>query len=190
MTEQHVAAWVGNQPIPVSVIEDRLDLLRRGPYAGRLPQPGTAEARNLRRWLAQAVTTEAVVEHEAHCRGIVPDPHDPPPPPVTMAEALQSGGVIAAILATQPLARALRRAVVGDVVITDEEVHAYFLRNRDRHPAPYAQVREQIRSELAEVAQRHRFTRWLDERCAQLVRLLPGFEHPADPHHADATHRH
>jgi [acyl-carrier-protein] S-malonyltransferase len=190
MTEPHVAAWVGERPIPVAVIEDRLDALRRGPHAGRLPQPGTAEARNLRRWLTQTVTTEAVVEYEAHRRGLIPDDNDPPPPPVTIAEALQSGGVTAAILATQPLARTLRRAVVGDVAIPDEQVYDYYLRNRDRHGAPYPEVRDQIRSELAEVEQRRRFARWLDERYAQLVRLLPGFEHPADPHHADATHRH
>jgi len=30
----------------------------------------------------------------------------------------------------------------------------------------------------------------LDARCATLVRLTPGYEHPADPRQPDATHRH
>jgi [acyl-carrier-protein] S-malonyltransferase len=35
-----------------------------------------------------------------------------------------------------------------------------------------------------------RFARWLDERYATLVRLEAGFEHPGDPRHPDAVHRH
>jgi [acyl-carrier-protein] S-malonyltransferase len=31
---------------------------------------------------------------------------------------------------------------------------------------------------------------WLDARCAALVSLAPGYEHPGDPRQPDNTHRH
>ncbi|MDT5036336.1 MAG: [acyl-carrier-protein] S-malonyltransferase [Micromonosporaceae bacterium] len=189
-TSTEVAAWVGGRPIPVALITERLAALRAGPYAARLPHPGTADWRNLRRWLVQAVTTEAVIEHEAAERGITTDLSDGPPRPVTLAEALRVGGVTAAIVASHPRARALRRHVMPDVAVSDAETFAYYRRNRDRHPEPYEQVRARIAADLGRADRDRRFTRWLDERCAALVRLEPGFEHPGDPRHPDAVHRH
>jgi [acyl-carrier-protein] S-malonyltransferase len=189
-TRTEVAAWVGGRAIPVALITERLAALGSGPYAARLPPPGTAEWRNLRRWLVQAVTTEAVIDHEAAVRGITAEVRDGPPRPVTLLEALRAGGVTAAIIAAHPRARALRRRVVPDVAASDDETFDYYRRNRDRHPEPYAEVRDRIAAELGTADHDRRFTRWLDERCAALVRLSPGFEHPGDPRHPDAVHRH
>ena len=61
------------------------------------------------------------------------------------------------------------------------------------HPptvVPYPQARAQIAAHLLDRARQRAFARWLDARCATLVRLTPGYEHPADPCHPDATHRH
>jgi [acyl-carrier-protein] S-malonyltransferase len=185
-----IAAWVGDRAITVALIEQRLAALRSGPYAARLPQPGTAEWRNLRRWLVQAVTTEAVIDHEAGVRGIVCEPADGPSRPLTLAEALRVGGVTAAIIAAYPLALALRQHIVPDAPVADEEAYSYFSRNRDRYPQPYAEVRAEIAAALGRDERDRRFARWLDERCAALVRLQSGFEHPSDPHHPDAVHRH
>jgi [acyl-carrier-protein] S-malonyltransferase len=185
-----VAAWVGERAIPVADVEARLAALRSGPYAARLPHPGTAEGRNLRRWLVQAITTEAVIEHEARARGLAADARDGAPRPVTLAEALRIGGVTAAIVAAHPLARALRRHIVAEARAGDDETLGYYLRNRDRHPEPYDEIRDQLALELGTANRDRRFARWLDERCAALVRLQPGFEHPADPRHPDAVHRH
>jgi [acyl-carrier-protein] S-malonyltransferase len=185
-----VAAWVAGRPIPASVIEDRLALLRAGPHAARLPQPGTADGRNMRRWLVQAVTTEAVIDHEAEIRGLAAADGDGAPEPVTLAAALRTGGVTAAIVAAHPLARALRRAVAPYRPAPEDETAGYYRRNRDRHPEPYPQARDRIAAELGEVDRDKRFARWLDERCAALVRLENGFEHPGDPRHPDAVHRH
>jgi [acyl-carrier-protein] S-malonyltransferase len=184
------AAWVAGRPIPVSVIDERLALLRSGPYAARLPHPDTADGRNLRRWLVQAVTTEAVIEHEARTRGLVAGEHDGKPRPVTLAEALRSGGVTAAIIAAHPAARALRRLIAPDRPAPDAVAAAYYRRNRDRYPQSYEQVRDLIAAELGTVDRDRRFARWVDERCAALVRLADGFEHPGDPAHPDAVHRH
>jgi [acyl-carrier-protein] S-malonyltransferase len=189
-TEAGTAAWVAGRPIPTSVIDDRLALLRAGPHAARLPQPGTADGRTMRRWLVQAVTTEAVIDHEAQTRGLVAEEGDGSPAPVTLAAALQTGGVTAAIVAAHPLARALRAQVAPYRPAPEQETAGYYRRNRDRYPQPYARVRARIGEELATVDRDRRFARWLDERCAALVRLEPGFEHPGDPHHPDAVHRH
>jgi len=184
------AAWVAGRAIPVALVEERLAALRSGPYAARLPHPDTAEWRNLRRWLVQAITTEAVIEHEAGVRGIGADDRDGAPRWLTLLDALRVGGVTAAIVASHPLARALRRNVVPEVAAPADETLDYYLRNRDRHPEPYEEVREQIATELGRANRDRRFAQWLDEQCAELVRVQPGFEHPGDPRHPDAVHRH
>jgi [acyl-carrier-protein] S-malonyltransferase len=185
-----VAAFVNGRAVTVAVVDQRMALLRSGPYAARLPHPGTPEERNLRRWLVQALTTEAVIDHEARARGIIADGRDQGPRPLTLAAALRVGGVSAAIIAAHPLARALRRYVIPADRAPDSETFAYYSRNRDRYPQPYDEVRDQLAVELGAADRDRRFAHWLDERCATLVRLQPGFEHPGDPHHSDATHRH
>jgi [acyl-carrier-protein] S-malonyltransferase len=190
MTPTATAAWVAGRPVPVRVIDERLALLRSGPYAARLPHSGTADGRNLRRWLVQVVTTEALIDHEARTRGLIADERDGEPRPVTLAEALRSGGVTAAIIAAHPAARALRRLVAPDRPAPDAEAAGYYRRNRDRYPQPYAEVRDLIAAELGTVDRDRRFARWVDERYATLVRLADGFEHPGDPTHPDAVHRH
>lgn len=183
-----VAAWVGDRPIPVSLVDERVAALRAGPYAGRLPHPDTAEGRNLRRWLVQVLTIEAVVEREARIRDVVPD--GSPPRPVSLAQALRTGGVTAAVVAAHPLARPLREHVAPLADPPAPETAAYYQRNRDRYPQPFPEVRDAIAAELAAGERDRRFTRWLDERCAALVRLEAGYEHPGDPRQPDATHRH
>ena len=185
-----VAAWVAGRPIAASVVDDRLAALRRGPLAARLPHPGTAEGRNLRRWVCQLVTVEAVVRHEAGLRGITATPDDGPPRPVTPAQALRTGGMTAAVLAADPAARALRRQVLPAPGVPEEEVKAYYARNRDRHAGSYPEERPRIAATLTAATADRAFARWLDERCAALVRQAPGYEHPADPTHPDATHHH
>jgi [acyl-carrier-protein] S-malonyltransferase len=183
-----IVARVGGRPIPLADVQRRLDAMRAGPYAPRLPHPATAEGRNLRRWLVQAITTEAVVEHEAALRGITAGPGAPQP--VTLAAALRTGGVAAAILAAHPLARALRAAVTAGVTVDDATVLDYYRRNRDRHPGPFDEERPGIVEALTGSARERLFARWLDERCAALVRHEAGFEHPGDPRQPDYAHQH
>jgi [acyl-carrier-protein] S-malonyltransferase len=185
-----IAAWVGDRPIMAAEVDRRLTALREGPLASRLPPPDTSQGRNLRRWLVQVLTVEELVAQEAAARAVVCEPCDGGPGSVTLAEALRAGGVSAAVLAANPLARALRRRVVEDVRVPGEQVRSYYDRNRDRHAGAYAQERPVIEEHLAQAARERAFTRWLDRRHAELVRLEPGFEHPADPHQPDADHRH
>lgn len=187
---QPVAAWVAGRPIAVALVDERLAALRRGPLAGRLPPPETAEGRNLRRWVAQLVAVEAVVRHEATRRDITATPEDGPPRPVTLAQALRTGGMTAAVLAADPVARALRRRVLPATAVPEVEVESYYARNRDRHAGPYPDERPRIAATLTLAGADRAFAQWLDERCAALVRPAPGYEHPADPTHPDATHHH
>jgi [acyl-carrier-protein] S-malonyltransferase len=181
------AAWVGERAIPAAVIDERVAALQAGPYAARLPHPSTMEGRNLRRWVTQAVVTEAVVSHEASLRNLIAIGS---PEPVTRASALRTGGVVAAVLAAHPLARVLRDAVTGDVAVAPEAAADYHRRNRDRHPGDFAAERDRIVATLLSQARERYFAHWLDERCAALVRLAPGYEHPADPAQPDYVHHH
>lgn len=184
------AAWVGDRPITVAEVDRRLATLRDGPLSSRLPPPDTAQGRNLRRWLVQVLAVEELVAQEASARAIVCEPCDSGLGAVTLPEALRAGGVTAAVLAANPLARALRRHVVEGVRVDEEQVRSYYDRNRDRHTGSYEQERPSIEEYLRRAAHERIFSRWLDQRHAHLVRLEPGFEHPADPRQPDADHHH
>lgn len=275
-----IAAEVGERVIPVSHVDEREAELRAGPLAARLPHPHSAEGRNLRRWLVQVMVAEALVEDEAITLGLVTEASAVEPVEedgaafglvteasavglawvgegsrsgrLTLAAALRTGGVVAAVTASMPLARKLRGTVTAWVRVPEEEVRAYYDRNLDRFTRPevrhvsraggaslgpvrlgeltgpletaifsagegdvvgpiegpggpwtvrvdrvepggrrpYEEVRAGIASELTAVAVEQTFAGWLERRYAEKVRLRSGFEHPADPNHADATHRH
>jgi [acyl-carrier-protein] S-malonyltransferase len=88
------------------------------------------------------------------------------------------------------------------VDVADDDVAAYHARNPLRFAArrhwttdlvdapSLDEVRPIVAEHLRSAARRREFRRWLDERCAALVELAPGFEHPGDPRQPDNTHRH
>jgi [acyl-carrier-protein] S-malonyltransferase len=189
-TTAKVAAWVGDTPVTEAAVAERLRRLRSGPRAGALPAEGTSESRQMRRWLAQVLVVEALVDVEAARLGVVPDPTDPAVLSGPLA-ALEVGSVVAAAVTSSPLAAALSRHVTASVRVDDQQVRRYYDRNRDRYPGQgFAEVAGQIAAELTEAARRRAFVAWLDTRRAALVHLEPGYEHPADPRQPDATHRH
>ncbi|MBO2452662.1 malonyl CoA-ACP transacylase [Actinomadura barringtoniae] len=179
----NAAAYVGERAILEEEVEARVAALRTGPLAARLPRSETADGRNLRRWVVQVMTHEAVIEAEAAALGLRVDGGGAGET-LTLPAAMRMGGVAAAVLARSPLAREVRRHVTAGVEVPDEEIRAYFERNPDRAGTPGEAQR--LRREAADRA----FALWLARRHAALVRLMPGFEHPADPRHADAAHRH
>ena len=185
-----VAAWVGARPITVEQVDRRLAALREGPLASRLPPAGTPQGRNLRRWLVQVMAVEELVVQQAMVHEVICEPCDGGPVQVTLAEALRAGGVTAAVLAAVPLARALRRTVVADAGVPEDEVRGYYERNRDRHTGTYEHEEPAIRACLLAAARERAFNQWLDRLCAQSIRLEPGYEHPADPRQPDADHHH
>lgn len=159
-----VAATAGDRVITVAEVDRRLRLVRGGPLASRLPRPETAEGRNLRRWLVQVMVAEALCEQEAARLGLVPDhvgPENPLPTPrplpapglcppgpssggtavapeavLTLAGALRTGGVAAAVLAVSPAARAVCRVLAEGHEPAEDEVRDYYRRNLDRFTTP------------------------------------------------------
>jgi [acyl-carrier-protein] S-malonyltransferase len=180
-----IAATVGGVPVWVDEVDAREDRLRGSRLASSLPRRGTSEGRQLRRWLTQLLVTERVVAAEAGMRGLTADgaPSEHELLPDTTAR-LEMGSIAGSVLA-DPLARALFVSVTAAVDITDAEVYDYLERNPRRFGGT-AEIADHLRG----AAWRRVFRLWLDARCAELVELAPGYEHPGDPRQPDNTHRH
>ncbi|OBG15086.1 malonyl CoA-ACP transacylase [Mycolicibacterium celeriflavum] len=180
-----VAATVHGAPVSVEEVDAREASLRGSRIASSLPRPGTSEGRQLRRWLTQLLVAERVVAAEAQARGLttagapteaalLPD----------MTVRMELGSVAASVLA-DPLARAVFAEVTSEIDVTDDEVASY----RARNPLRFNGVAE-VAAHLRAAARRRAFRLWLDARCAAVVQLAPGYEHPGDPRQPDNTHRH
>jgi [acyl-carrier-protein] S-malonyltransferase len=180
-----IAATVGGEPVWVTEVDIREDRLRGSRLASSLPRRGTSEGRQLRRWLTQQLVTERVAAAEAGMRGLTPEgaPDEDDLLPDTTAR-LELGSIAGSVLA-DPLARALFASVTAAVDVTDAEVADYQVRNPRRF-AGTAEIADHLRG----AARRRAFRLWLDARCAELVELAPGYEHPGDPRQPDNTHRH
>ncbi|HEX8496880.1 MAG TPA: peptidylprolyl isomerase [Actinomycetales bacterium] len=64
---------------------------------------------------------------------------------------------------------------------------------REIHPArtePFADVQDALAHRLREHDCDRAFAAWAHQRAREVVVLAHGFEHPGDPSHDDATHRH
>ncbi|MCV7224042.1 DUF7158 domain-containing protein [Mycolicibacterium elephantis] len=179
------AATVDGVPVTVEEVDAREAQLRASRLASSLPRPNTSEGRQLRRWLTQLLVTERVVAAEARALGLsadeAPSEDDLLPDTVTRMEI---GSVAASVLA-DPLARAVFARVTADVDVTAEDVAAY----QQRNPLRFTDT-DEIAAHLRGAARRRAFRRWLDARCAAVVELAPGYEHPGDPRQPDNTHRH
>jgi [acyl-carrier-protein] S-malonyltransferase len=182
---RNVVAMVGGVPVSVDEIDAREAQLRASRVASSLPRAGTSEGRQLRRWLTQVLVTERVVVAEAAARRLSADgaPSEDDVLP-DMAVRLEIGSVAASVL-SEPLARALFASVAAGIDVTDDEVASYGARNPSRF-ADSAGIADHLRA----AARRRAFRLWLDARCAAVVELAPGYEHPGDPRQPDNTHRH
>jgi [acyl-carrier-protein] S-malonyltransferase len=195
-----VAAYVDGEPLLVASVDHRMEQLLAGPLAARLPRAGSAQHRNMRRWLVQLLSTQLLLEHEIDRRSLeiagdgTPGGlamRDRTGHSVQLATALQSGGIAAAVLAGSVRAAAVARAVTAAVAVTDSAVRGYFERNADLYPSwEYARAESGIRAELIGAARSRAFTLWLDAQVADRIQLSAGFEHPADPRQPDASHHH
>jgi [acyl-carrier-protein] S-malonyltransferase len=176
------AALVRGEAVTADEVDARLARVRASGFGARLPHPATADGRNARRWVTQLVCAERLVAAEL-------GPPVAPPAPLAIERALAVGGVAAAVLAVRPDAI----EVTACPGVVEASVRGYYDRNPDRYAdrgVAYADAREGIAATLRSAAHDRAFADWLERRMALEVELRPGFEHPADPHHADATHRH
>jgi [acyl-carrier-protein] S-malonyltransferase len=201
-----LAATVAGVGVTVADIDAREARLRDTVPAAALPRPGTSEGRQLRRWLTQLLVTEQVIACEAARAGVVAAeaPAEDQVLPDNSAR-LEIGSVAAAALGV-PIARTMFVRVTADIDVGEPEVADYHARNPLRFAPPcetgngwrtatveapaLSDVRDSIVEHLRGVARRRAFRLWLDARCAELVWLAPGYEHPGDPRQPDNTHRH
>ncbi len=154
--------------------------------ASSLPRRDTSEGRQLRRWLTQLLVTERVVAAEAAARGLTADgaPSEDELLPDTTAR-LEIGSVAAL--------GAGRSAGSGAVRERDRRRRHHRRRGARRTSSATrgaSAAPPQIADHLRGAARRRAFRLWLDARCAELVELAPGYEHPGDPRQPDNTHRH
>jgi [acyl-carrier-protein] S-malonyltransferase len=176
---------VGGVAVSVEEVDAREKQLRGSRVASALPRRGTSEGRQLRRWLTQLLVTERVAAHEAALRGLSADSAPTEQELLPDATARLEIGSITAATLSHPLGRALYADITAGVDVTDDDVADYQARNPGRFATTSA-----VAAHLRDAARRRAFRVWLDARCAALVELAPGYEHPGDPRQPDNTHRH
>lgn len=111
------------RPLPRTELDRRLSALREGPRASALPAPGSAEDRQLTRWVAQVVLTEQLCRAEALARGL--DCSATEPVRLDQRAAVELGSIAAAAYEGSAAVRAVFAAVTADVDATPAEVAAY-----------------------------------------------------------------
>ncbi|MGW5153848.1 DUF7158 domain-containing protein [Nonomuraea wenchangensis] len=111
-----VMGWVGGRPVPRELLDRRIADLRHGPLKAALPSPGTAEARQLARWLTQVVLTEVLCETTARAEGLAPLEG----PPLDRLAAVELGSINAAACNGSPWVRAVFEHVTRATAVPAE----------------------------------------------------------------------
>ncbi|MEU6725149.1 hypothetical protein ABZ917_15700 [Nonomuraea wenchangensis] len=135
-----VMGWVCGRPVPRELLDRRIADLRHGPLKAALPSPGTAEARQLARWLTQVVLTEVLCETVARAEGLAPLEG----PPLDRLAAVELGSINAAAYNGSPWVRA-----VFEHVTTATAVPAAWRPRPSRPSAGTHHVRHRLFSDRA-----------------------------------------
>ncbi|GAA1283750.1 malonyl CoA-ACP transacylase [Planotetraspora silvatica] len=123
MTHDHVLGWLDGRPLPRADLDRRLAALRGGPRSSALPEPGSAEDRQLTRWVAQVMLTELLCEAEAARRRL--DVGAALPVRLDQRAAVELGSITAAAFEGCGAVRAVYEAVTADVTVPEEQATAY-----------------------------------------------------------------
>lgn len=118
-----VLGYLDGRPVPRTRLDRRVAALRGGPRSGVLPAPGSAEDRQLVRWIAQVILTELLCAAEAERRGL--DLAAAPSARLDQRAAVEFGSITAAAFAGSAAVRAVYRAVTADVTVPAAELAAY-----------------------------------------------------------------
>lgn len=111
------------RPIPRTDLDGRLAALRNGPRSTALPQPGSPEDRQLTRWVAQVMLTEALCEAVAAERGLAVA--EKAPVHLDQQAAVELGSITAAAFEGSAAVRAVYEAVTADVEPSAAELAHY-----------------------------------------------------------------
>ncbi|MFI8457128.1 hypothetical protein [Kitasatospora sp. NPDC085464] len=110
-------------PLPRTALDRRLAALRTGPRATALPQPGSSEDRQLTRWVAQVLLTEALCEAVAVERHLAVGPDGPAR--LDHRAAVELGSITAAAYEDSAAVRAVYASVTADVEPSPADVAHY-----------------------------------------------------------------
>ncbi|GAA4586853.1 hypothetical protein GCM10023194_34180 [Planotetraspora phitsanulokensis] len=119
-----VLGWLDGRPLPRADLDRRLAAVRGRPRSSALPEPGSAEDRQLTRWVAQVMLTELLCEAEAAERGLDTG-GGAPPVRLDQRAAVELGSITAAAFEGSGAVRAVYAAVTADVTVPGEQAAAY-----------------------------------------------------------------
>ncbi|MFJ4792639.1 DUF7158 domain-containing protein [Kitasatospora purpeofusca] len=122
--EAPILGLLDGRPLPRTGLDRRLAALRAGPRAAALPVPGSGEDRQLARWVAQVLLTEALCEAVAAERGLAVRP-DAAPARLDQQAAVELGSITAAAYEGNAAVRAVCAEVTADVEPSAVEVAHY-----------------------------------------------------------------
>jgi [acyl-carrier-protein] S-malonyltransferase len=182
-------AYLSGEPIPRTMLDERVATLRASDAACVLPRPDSREGRQLVRWVAQVVLTELVCADELERRGdAVPAPG--PGSSLDVSTAIAVGSITAAALSGSEPVRRVAALVSSDVRIPQAQLDYAADVLGERPPADPDVPSERWHAELVDSARLEAFARWLTAAMHERVRLVPGLEHPGDSNQPDNLHRH
>ncbi|MBD0695286.1 hypothetical protein [Streptomyces sp. CBMA123] len=101
------------QPLSRAALDERLAALRTGPRSTALPQPGSSEDRQLVRWVAQVLLTEALCEAVATERALPVAPVGPAR--LDQQAAVELGSITAAAYEGSAAVRAVYQDVTAGI---------------------------------------------------------------------------
>ncbi|MBP0453015.1 hypothetical protein J5Y04_26225 [Kitasatospora sp. RG8] len=118
-----VLGLLDGRPLPRTALDQRLAALRSGPRACALPRPGSSEDRQLTRWVAQVLLTEALCEAVAAERGLAVTGSGPAH--LDQQAAVELGSVTAAAYEGSAAVRAVYESVTAGVGPSPADVAHY-----------------------------------------------------------------
>lgn len=125
------------RPLPRAALDRRLAALRSGPRASALPRPGSPEDRQLIRWVAQVLLTEALCEAVAAERSL-PVGHSAPAR-LDQQAAVELGSITAAAFEGSAAVRAVYDGETATIEPSPEDV-AHYRAMTTRPPAERWQI--------------------------------------------------
>ena len=121
-----VVARVAGRPIRRSDLDERMRVVRGGPRGRHLPPATGVQPSGILRWMVRELVTEAVLVHEARAAGVIGTGIGPADAePATTEPGLSS-----------PAVWSLVELVTASVVVDEDEIRAFYDRNRDRYHRP------------------------------------------------------
>ncbi|MEU6969438.1 hypothetical protein AB0A71_17150 [Kitasatospora aureofaciens] len=122
-----ILGLLDGRPLPRTALDERLAALRNGPRSTALPRPGSSEDRQLIRWVAQVLLTEALCEAVAAERELPVTASVTAPGPARLDQqaAVELGSITAAAYEGSAAVRAVYDSVTAEVEPSPADVAHY-----------------------------------------------------------------